>query len=178
MLLHVPVNNGRLILTCKWYYTTRKVWQCSTFKCTRYTLASTCNAYQPCRHRRVKRKIRIPEWLMVSSLSPWNNSHVNKLMSTIAKIGIKAMQPINGDPNHPKSSKGHFLGKIQHCWKLVLSPLQMEQNYYPARSTGRKCWIWKINGNAWCILKIRSCFQKSTDGFWRIRDQNVMTLLF
>ena len=23
--------------------------------------------------------------------------------------------------NNPKSSKGHFLGQIQHCWKLVLS---------------------------------------------------------
>ena len=44
------------------------------------------------------------------------------------------------NPNHPaKSSKGHFLGKIQCCWKLVLPPLEMGQNYYLARSTGRKC---------------------------------------
>ena len=55
---------------------------------------------------------------------------------------------------------GTFLGKIQHCWKLVLSPLQMGQNYYLARSTGHKCWIWKINENAWCILKIRAFFPK------------------
>ena len=36
------------------------------------------------------------------------------------------------NPNHPRSSK--IL-----CWKLVLSHLQMGQNYYLARSTGRKC---------------------------------------
>ena len=57
-------------------------------------------------------------------------------------------------PNPAKSSKGHFFfGNIQHRWKLVLSPLQMGQNYYLARSSGHKCWIWKINKNAWCILK-------------------------
>ena len=72
--------------------------------------------------------------------------------------------------NLPKSSKGHFFGKIQHCWKLVLSPLQMGQNYYLARSTGLKCWIWKINENAWCILKIRTWFQTCTGGFWRIQE--------
>ena len=32
---------------------------------------------------------------------------------------------------------------------------------YLARSTGLKCWIWKINENAWCI------FQKCAGGFWR-----------
>ena len=37
-------------------------------------------------------------------------------------------------PNPPKPSKGHFCGIIQHCWKLVLSPLQMGQNYYLTRS--------------------------------------------
>ena len=41
-------------------------------------------------------------------------------------------------PNPAKSSKGHFLGKIQHCWKLVLSPLQMGQNYYLERSECEK----------------------------------------
>ena len=46
------------------------------------------------------------------------------------------------NPNHPISSKilqGALFWKIQHCWKLVLSPLQMGQNYYLARSTGHKC---------------------------------------
>ena len=48
-------------------------------------------------------------------------------------------------PNHPKSSKifqdqgTPFWKKKQHCWKLVLSPLQMGQNYYLARSKGQKC---------------------------------------
>ena len=36
-------------------------------------------------------------------------------------------------PNPAKPAKGHFWGKFQHCWKLVLSPLQMGQNYYLAR---------------------------------------------
>ena len=32
---------------------TRKVWQCLTFKCTRYTLASIFNIFYPCSHGRV-----------------------------------------------------------------------------------------------------------------------------
>ena len=70
---------------------------------------------------------------------------------------------------HPKSSKGHFFGKIQHCWKLVLSPLQMGQNYYLARSTGHKCWIWKINENAWCIFEDKGMFPKV---HWRILEDS------
>ena len=78
-------------------------------------------------------------------------------------------------PNPPKSSKWHFFRKNQHYWKLVLSPLQMGQNYYLARSTGHKCLIWKINENAWYILKIhvRACIQKMDfGGFRNIPSQN------
>ena len=77
------------------------------------------------------------------------------------------------NPNHPQIHQnppwGTFFGNIQHCWKLVLSPLQMGQNYYLARSTGHKCWIWKINGNAWYISEIRACFQNV---HWRILEDS------
>ena len=66
--------------------------------------------------------------------------------------------------------RGTFWGKISTVGNWYFQPLQMGQNYYLARSTGRKCWIWKVNGNAWCILKIRACFQKCTGGFWRIHE--------
>ena len=38
-----------------------------------------------------------------------------------------------------KKNQHFWREKNQHYWKLVLSPLQMGQNYYLARSTGHKC---------------------------------------
>ena len=46
------------------------------------------------------------------------------------------------NPNQPNPPRGALFGKKnQHCWKLVhvISPVQMGQNYYLARSTGHKC---------------------------------------
>ena len=62
-IMLLPVKNRRVILTSKCTYsTTRKVWQCWTFKCTTYTctLAGTqciniLTDFDPCSHRRVLR---------------------------------------------------------------------------------------------------------------------------
>ena len=70
-------------------------------------------------------------------------------------------------PNPPKSSKGHFFGKIQRCWKLVLSPRQMGQNYYLARSTGHKCWIWKDQQKCMVHFEDKGMFPKV---HWRILE--------
>ena len=76
-------------------------------------------------------------------------------------------------PNPLKSSKGHlFWKKISTVGNWYFDLFKWGQNYYLARSTGQKCWIWKINENAWCILKIRACFQKCTGGFWRILEDS------
>ena len=74
-------------------------------------------------------------------------------------------------PNPPNSSKGHFFEKNQHCWKLVLSLLQMEQNYYLARSTGQKCW--KINKNAfWREGHVSKSALEDFAGFRKVSSQN------
>ena len=57
-------------------------------------------------------------WMLV-------NFHEKVCLSVfVSKIGVQYISP-----NHPKSSKilqgALFLKKGQHCWKLVLSPLQM-----------------------------------------------------
>ena len=79
------------------------------------------------------------------------------------------------NPNHPKSSQ-ILQGAL--FWKNAL--LTVGNWYFHLFKWGKintwqevqghKCWIWKINKNAWCILKIRACFQNCTGGFWRIQE--------
>ena len=73
------------------------------------------------------------------------------------------------NPYHPQilqnPPRGIFLGENQHWWKLVLLPLQMGQNYYLARSTGRMKDQWK------CMVhfKDKGMFPKV---HWRILEDS------
>ena len=83
---------------------------------------------------------------------------------------LKCVLSINSTtPNPSKSSKGHFFGKIQHCWKLVDSPPQMGQNYYLARSTGHKVLNTKDQRKCMVHFEDKGMFPKV---HWRILEDS------
>ena len=71
------------------------------------------------------------------------------------------------NPNHPKSIKilqgAVFLEKFSTVGNCTFTSSNGAKLI-----PGKKCWIWKINENAWCILKIRVCYQKCTG--WILED--------
>ena len=64
-------------------------------------------------------------------------------------------------PNLPKSSKGHLFRKISTVGNWYFFTSLNGAKLLPGKKYSLyKCWIWKINTNAWCILKIRGMFSK------------------
>ena len=68
-----------------------------------------------------------------------------------------------------KSSKSSKILQGALFWK---NSALLETGYFHLFKWGKittwqgcKCWIWKINEKAWCILKIRACIQTCTGGF-------------
>ena len=75
------------------------------------------------------------------------------------------------NPNHRTSSKilqqDTFGNKIQNCWKLVFSPLQMRQNYYLGRSTGHNVLNMKDQQKCKVHFEDKGMFPKvHLGGFW------------